>query len=384
MPNWLLPENIADVLPSEARKIEELRRVLLDNFRLFGYELVMPPMLEYLDSLVPVPDHEMDLRMFKLVDQLSGRSMGLRADMTIQVARIDAHLLNRASVTRLSYAGSVLHTRPSGLHATREPFQIGAEIYGHAGLEADAEIQTLALESLRLAGLTAVRIDLCHAGIVRCILRHDEKTRGLESEIVALLRAKDLPSLQQFTLQFSAETRAALLALPTLYGDISLLEHARRVLPQHKEIATALDDLASLAHQAGTYGVAIDLADLSGYQYESGATFSLYVTGLPNAVARGGRYDHVGEAFGRARPATGFSMDLRELARLTPVATPKSAIRAPWGREPDLLEMIQNLRHAGEIVIQSLPGNESDQQEFDCDRVIVSEQGKFIIKTMRS
>jgi len=384
MPNWLLPENIADVLPSEARKIEELRRVLLDNFRLFGYELVMPPMLEYLDSLVPVPDHEMDLRMFKLVDQLSGRSMGLRADMTIQVARIDAHLLNRASVTRLSYAGSVLHTRPSGLHATREPFQIGAEIYGHAGLEADAEIQTLALDSLRLAGLTAVRIDLCHAGIVRCILRHDEKTRGLESEIVALLRAKDLPSLQQFTLQFSAETRAALLALPTLYGDISLLEHARRVLPQHKEITTALDDLASLAHQAGTYGVAIDLADLSGYQYESGATFSLYVTGLPNAVARGGRYDHVGEAFGRARPATGFSMDLRELARLTPVATPKSAIRAPWGREPDLLEMIQNLRHSGEIVIQSLPGNESDQQEFDCDRVIVSEQGKFIIKTMRS
>ena len=384
MPNWLLPENIADVLPSEARKIEELRRVLLDNFRLFGYELVMPPMLEYLDSLVPVPDHEMDLRMFKLVDQLSGRSMGLRADMTIQVARIDAHLLNRASVTRLSYAGSVLHTRPSGLHATREPFQIGAEIYGHAGLEADAEIQTLALESLRLAGLTAVRIDLCHAGIVRCILRHDEKTRGLESEIVALLRAKDLPSLQQFTLQFSAETRAALLALPTLYGDISLLEHARRVLPQRKEITTALDDLASLAHQAGTYGVAIDLADLSGYQYESGATFSLYVTGLPNAVARGGRYDHVGEAFGRARPATGFSMDLRELARLTPVATPKSAIRAPWGREPDLLEMIQNLRHSGEIVIQSLPGNESDQQEFDCDRVIVSEQGKFIIKTMRS
>lgn len=384
MPNWLLPENIADVLPSEARKIEELRRALLDNFRLFGYELVMPPMLEYLDSLVPVPDHEMDLRMFKLVDQLSGRSMGLRADMTIQVARIDAHLLNRTSVTRLSYAGSVLHTRPSGLHATREPFQIGAEIYGHAGLEADAEIQTLALESLRLAGLTAVRIDLCHAGIVRSILRNDEKTRGLESEIVALLRAKDLPSLQQFTLQFNAETRSALLVLPTLYGDISMIDHARRVLPQHKEIATALDDLASLAQQAGTSGVAIDLADLSGYQYESGATFSLYVNGLPNAVARGGRYDHVGEAFGRARPATGFSMDLRELARLTPVAKPKSAIRAPWGRESALVEMIQNLRHAGEIVIQTLPGHESDQQEFDCDRVIVSEQGKFIIKTMRS
>lgn len=384
MPNWLLPENIADVLPSEARKIEELRRVLLDNFRLFGYELVMPPMLEYLDSLVPVPDHEMDLRMFKLVDQLSGRSMGLRADMTIQVARIDAHLLNRSSVTRLSYAGSVLHTRPSGLHATREPFQIGAEIYGHAGLEADAEIQTLALKSLQLAGLTAVRIDLCHAGILRALLHNDEKTHGHESEIVALLRAKDLPSLQHLTQLFSAETRAALLVLPTLYGDVSMIDHARRVLPQHTEITSALDDLALLAQQTGNSGVTIDLADLSGYQYESGATFSLYVTGLPNAVARGGRYDHVGEAFGRARPATGFSMDLRELARLMPVATPKSAIRAPWGREPALVEMIQTLRDTGEIVIQTLPGHESDQQEFDCDRVIVAEQGKFIIKTMRS
>src|SRR5919206_4103247 len=177
MPNWLLPENIADVLPSEARKIEEIRRVILDNFRLYGYELVMPPMLEYLDSLLPVPGHDMDLRMFKLVDQLSGRSMGVRADMTIQVARIDAHLLNRDSVTRLCYSGSVLHTRPSGLHATREPLQIGAEIYGHAGLEADAEIQELALGSLALAGFTEVRLDLSHVGVLRAILESDDQAR---------------------------------------------------------------------------------------------------------------------------------------------------------------------------------------------------------------
>lgn len=383
MPNWLLPENIADVLPSEARKIEELRRALLDKFRSFGYELVMPPMLEYLESLMPVADHEMDLRMFKLVDQLSGRSMGLRADMTTQVARIDAHLLNRASVTRLCYAGSVLHTRPSGLHATREPFQIGAEIYGHAGLEADAEIQALALAALRLAGLSSVRIDMCHAGILRALLATDAQASRHAADIVGLMRAKDLPQLQALTAGFAEPVRSALLALPTLYGDISVIERARSVLPKEPVITAALDDLALLATTAGEASVTIDLADLSGYQYESGAMFSLYVPGLPNAVARGGRYDHVGEAFGRARPATGFSMDLRELARLLPAAAPVPAIRAPWGREPALVSFIAELRQAGEVVIQALPGHENEQQEFDCDRMIVSEQGKFIIKKLR-
>jgi ATP phosphoribosyltransferase regulatory subunit len=384
MPNWLLPENIADVLPSEARKIEELRRALLDHFRLYGYELVMPPLLEYVDSLMPVPDHDMDLRMFKLVDQLSGRTMGLRADMTTQVARIDAHLLNRRSVTRLCYAGSVLHTRPSGLHATREPLQIGAEIYGHAGLEADAEIQSLALASLRIAGLTQVRLDLCHAGILRAVLESDAAARQHASDIVALLRAKDLPGLEALTVAFAAPVRAALLALPTLYGDSSVIARARLALPATPAIHAALDELTLLVQLAGEASVTIDLADLSGYQYESGAMFSLYVTGLPNAVARGGRYDHVGEAFGRARPATGFSMDLRELARLLPGAQATVAIKAPWGREPALVELIARLRAASEIVIQILPGHESDQQEFDCDREIVFEQGQFIIKKLRS
>ncbi len=384
MPNWLLPENIADVLPSEARKLEVLRRSLLDHFRLYGYELVMPPMLEYVDSLMPVPDADMDLRMFKLVDQLSGRTMGLRADMTTQVARIDAHLLNRASVTRLCYAGSVLHTRPSGLHATREPLQIGAEIYGHAGLEADAEIQTLALASLRLAGISAARIDLCHAGLLRALLASDAEAQSHETEIVQLMRAKDVPALQVLTAGFEPAVRAALLALPTLYGDISVIDRARQLLPADPAISTALDELTLLAQLAGVKNVTIDLADLSGYQYESGAMFALYVPGLPNAVARGGRYDHVGEAFGRARPATGFSMDLRELARLLPGAQPTPAILAPWGRDPELVETIAALRASGEIVIQTLPGHESDQQEFDCDRAIVSEQGKFIIKKLRS
>ena len=372
MPNWLLPENIADVLPSEARKIEELRRLMLDNFRLYGYELVMPPLLEYLESLMTGAGKDTDLRTFKLVDQLSGRMLGLRADMTTQVARIDAHLLNRATVTRLCYAGSVLHTRPSGLHATREPLQIGAEIYGHAGLEADAEIQELALASLALAGFDSVRLDLSHVGLLRAIIAQDAAAVRDEAALYTLLRAKDAPGLRALTAVYYAVTRDALLALPGRYGDIDVLARAREVLPPLPGVLKALAELAALAGSAlGRAEVAIDLADLRGYQYESGAMFALYVPGLPNAVARGGRYDHVGEAFGRARPATGFSLDLRELARLLPTAERKHSIRAPWGSAPELKEKIAELRKAGEVVIQSMPGHSNEQDEFECDRVLV-------------
>jgi ATP phosphoribosyltransferase regulatory subunit len=327
MPNWLLPENIADVLPSEARKIEELRRLMLDNFRLYGYELVMPPLLEYVESLLAGAGEDTDLRTFKVVDQLSGRLLGLRADMTTQVARIDAHLLNRNSVTRLCYAGSVLHTRPSGLHATREPLQIGAEIYGHAGLEADGEIQELALASLAMAGFDNVRLDLSHVGILRALLDDDAAARRDQAALYALLRAKDTPGLDALTINYAPDTRAALMALPQLYGDIDVLSRARDVLPQSPGIIRALAELAALAASAiGRAEVAIDLADLRGYQYESGAMFALYVPGLPNAVARGGRYDHVGEAFGRARPATGFSRTGAALADGRPQARHPRAV----------------------------------------------------------
>ena len=383
MPNWLLPENIADVLPSEARKIEDLRRQMLDNFRLYGYELVMPPLLEYVDSLLTGAGKDTDLRTFKLVDQISGRMLGLRADMTTQVARIDAHLLNRDSVTRLCYAGSVLHTRPSGLHATREPLQIGAEIYGHAGLEADAEIQELALASLAMAGFDDVRLDLSHVGVLRSIIEADAAASKDEAALYVLLRAKDSPGLNALTANYAAVTRDALLALPHLYGDVDVLARAREVLPAVPGITKALAELAALAGSAlGRADVAIDLADLRGYQYESGAMFALYVPGLPNAVARGGRYDHVGEAFGRARPATGFSLDLRELARLLPSAERKHAIRAPWGNAPELREQIAELRKTGEVVIQSLPGHDDDQDEFECDRVLVLEDGNWILKNL--
>jgi len=385
MPNWLLPEYIADVLPSEARKIEELRRLMLDNFRLYGYELVMPPLMEYVESLMTGAGADTDLRTFKLVDQISGRLLGLRADMTTQVARIDAHLLNRATVTRLCYAGSVLHTRPSGLHATREPFQIGAEIYGHAGLEADAEIQELALASLSLAGFSEVRLDLTHVGVLHAILEQDPAAKKDYDAIVALLRGKDVPGLQQQCAKYSDATRAALLALPNLYGDVEVLKRAREVLPALPGITHALAELAALAASAiGRAEVAIDLADLRGYQYESGAMFALYVPGLPNAVARGGRYDHVGEAFGRARPATGFSLDLRELARLLPTAERKHSIRAPWGNAPELKEKIAELRKSGEVVIQSLPGHNDEQDEFECDRALVLDESgsNWILKNL--
>ncbi len=384
MPTWLLPENIADVLPSEARKIEELRRRLLDNFRLYGYELVMPPMLEYLESLLCGAGQDLDLRTFKLVDQLSGRTMGVRSDMTTQVARIDAHLLNRNSVTRLCYAGSVLLTRPSGLHATREPLQIGAEIYGHAGLEADAEIQELLLASMALAGMPQVRLDLCHVGVLRAILAQDPLAKQAELTLYTLLEAKDTPGLKAISQSFLPQTRDALLALPNLYGDVQVLAQAREILPKLPAIKSALDELAFLAslissHQGAE--VTVDLADLRGLHYHSGVTFAAYVSGLPNAVARGGRYDHVGESFGRARPATGFSLDLRELARLMPGAERKNAVMAPWGLETGLREKIAELRKQGEIVIQNLPGHKNELDEFDCNRALVFEHGNWIIKS---
>ncbi|MBI3067416.1 MAG: ATP phosphoribosyltransferase regulatory subunit, partial [Betaproteobacteria bacterium] len=313
---WLLPEYIEDILPQEARRIQRLRRALLDLFSVHGFELVVPPLLEYLDSLLTGTGHDLDLKTFKLVDQLSGRTLGLRADITPQVARIDAHLLNRKGVTRLCYCGSVLHTLPSGVNRTREPLQVGAEIYGHARIESDIEIQSLMMKALARAGVKDPYLDVGHVSVFRSLIRRARVGTEQEAELFRAMQAKDAPALRRLARPLDRRTRRALEVLPELYGDAAVLARARRELPAYPEIRRALRDLAAISEKLRPIARirCFDLAELRGYHYHSGVVFSAYAPGWPDALALGGRYDEVGKAFGRPRPATGFSMDLRELA----------------------------------------------------------------------
>ncbi|OGA71685.1 MAG: ATP phosphoribosyltransferase regulatory subunit [Betaproteobacteria bacterium RIFCSPLOWO2_12_FULL_67_28] len=310
---WLLPEHIDDILPGEAAKIEALRRAILDRFAARGYELVMPPLLEYLESLLTGTGHDLDLRTFKLVDQLSGRMMGVRADITPQVARIDAHLLNRPGVTRLCYCGSVLHARPASVAATREPIQIGAEIYGDAGVASDLEILRLACSVLKLARVRGARVDIGHVAVFRSLVRAARLGAEPEAELFEALQKKDVPALEGLTRGLKKQTRDALLLLPELYGGAEVLARAAKRLPKLPALGRALATLRRLA-AACAIPASFDLAELRGYHYHSGVVFDAYCDGVAGPVARGGRYDDVGKAFGRSRPATGFSIDLRELA----------------------------------------------------------------------
>lgn len=386
MNRWLLPENIADVLPSEARKIEDLRRILLDRFQSYGYELVMPPMLEYLDSLLTGAGQELNLKTFKLVDQLSGRTMGLRADITPQVARIDAHLLNRQGVTRLCYAGPVLHTLAAPGAMSREQLQLGAEIYGHAGWEADFEVQKLLNEVLGLSQVGEVTLDMSHAGLLTAILGDYQPQAEALDALYAALQSKDLPGLTTLLASWPAEIKAAILALVALSGSPeTVLPAARQTLPKIPGVSLALDDLERLCQAIVALPKAprlnLDLSDLRGYQYHSGVMFAAYVAGLPGAIARGGRYDMVGAAFGRSRPATGFSLDIMTLARVSKVNSRRSAVLAPWSHDADLAKVIAQLREQGEVVIQLLPGHEQDGDEFHCDRELVNQKGEWVLKT---
>lgn len=357
MRRWLLPESIADALPEEARHIERLRRLLLDTFSGAGYELVMPPLLEYLESLLTGTGRDLDLRTFKLVDQLSGRTMGVRADITPQVARIDAHLLNRDGVVRLCYCGSVLHTLPATLLATREPLQIGAEIYGHGGAEADAEVIRLLADALAAARVEASRIDLGHVGIFKALVRRAGASGEHEGELLGALQTKDVPGLRSLVRDMPEPERSAFLALSDLYGDVVVLDQAMRTLPADPQIEHALAVLRGLGRSLGGLPVSFDLADLRGYHYHSGVVFAAYCAAYPGAIALGGRYDEVGRFFGRGRPATGFSLDLRELARVAPAEGASRPIMAPWRDDPALLETIRTLRGRGEVVIVELPGH---------------------------
>ncbi|HET8694579.1 MAG TPA: ATP phosphoribosyltransferase regulatory subunit [Aquabacterium sp.] len=390
---WLLPEHIADVLPAQARRIEELRRVWLDVARSYGYELVMPPMLEHLESLLSGTGHALDLKTFKLVDQLSGRTLGVRADTTPQVARIDAHLLNRVSVTRLCYCGPVLHTRPASPHASREPLQFGAEIYGHVGLEADLEVQELALEGLKAIGVTGLVLDLADVRLVDGVLSGlgvDAKlTAPQRDQLLTALAAKDAGTLLELAQPWGDSVGRALIQLTRLYGDESVLEQARAVLPSHALVDAALADLGALANRLRQVfpdvRVGFDLSDLSGYAYYSGARFAVYGTGHADALLKGGRYDEVGAVFGRRRPAVGFSLDLKVIAewmsanQTTPM---RSAVRAPWAEDPALRQAVRGLRQQGHTVVCVLPGHEHEVQEFDCDRELLLIDGQWVVRPL--
>ncbi len=312
---WLLPEHIDDILPAEAMRIEALRRRILDLFFGNKYELVMPPLIEFTDSLLTGTGHDLDLRTFKLVDQLSGKMMGVRADITPQVARIDAHLLNRKGVTRLCYCGSVLHARPLSPAATREPIQIGAELFGQGAVAGDLEIQALLCRALEVAGVKGARMDVGHVAVFRSLAQGAGIGRELEGDLFEALQKKDAPSLKALTRKLDAKTRNALLLLPELYGSPDILKLAERRLPALPELSKALITLRALA-DACPVPVSFDLAELRGYRYHSGVVFDAYCDGVAGPVARGGRYDEVGKAFGRPRPATGFSIDLRSISSL--------------------------------------------------------------------
>ncbi|WP_027475470.1 ATP phosphoribosyltransferase regulatory subunit [Curvibacter gracilis] len=382
MSAWVLPDHIADVLPSEARHIEELRRALLDTARSYGYELVMPPLLEHLESLLTGTGEALDLLTFKLVDQLSGRTMGLRADTTPQVARIDAHLLNRQGVTRLCYCGPVLHTRPDSPHATREPLQFGAEIYGHAGPEADLEALQLALDCLKAAGVSGISVDLADARILRTLLDGLQLAPARLQAIHQALAVKAGSDLQALVADLPSPTRELLLALPGLYGDIGVLDEAASVFSGQPKLLAALDQLRWLASQLGEVNLTFDLADMRGYAYYTGARFSIYVPGTSDALVRGGRYDEVGAVFGRNRPAAGFSLDVRELVSVVAPRALRAAIRAPWGVDPALRAAVAALRAQGETVVGVLPGHESEVDEFHCDRQLVSSAGQWVVKSL--
>ncbi len=373
MTAWLLPERFSDVLPREAAAIEQLRRTLLDHAASHGYELVIPPLLEYVDSLLSGTGQDLEQQTFRLVDQAGGQTLGLRADMTPQAARIDAHLLNRQGLVRLCYCDSIVHTHAQGVYATRQPLQFGVELYGHGGIEADLEVQRLALHSLRLAGFERLALGLSDARLVRGVLGGLVAGPLRLSAMLEALSRKDVPRLRELTAALPQAQREPILALTELFGDAAVLQEARRVLPPREPVRQALDDLERLArlHAQAGCDVQVDLADLRGYHYHSGVIFGLYAPDRPDALARGGRYDEIGATFGRSRPATGFSVDLRELVRGMPAATPRSAVRAQWSEEPGYAQAVRELRDAGEVVIELPAHAVFEGESFRLDRELV-------------
>lgn len=389
---WLLPDGIEEILPAEAEQLENLRRRLLDMFACWGYELVIPPFIDFLESLLTGSGHDLELQTFKLTDQVSGEMLGVRADMTPQVARIDAHHLKHDWPTRLCYVGTILHTRGDPLEKTRSPMQIGAELYGHSGLHSDIEVIRLMLEMLSIAGLENIHLDLGHVGIYRALVRQAGLDAGQESTLFDVMQRKARPELQELVadLNIGRDLQEMFVKLPLLNGDRTVLDQARTQLASvNNELSQALDQLAAIAdHLAVRFPmlpISFDLAELRGYHYHTGVVFSAFVPKVGKEIARGGRYDNIGGVFGRARPATGFSADLKNLSSLGSSSAEKPQpmrIFAPCRDDSDLNETIRDLRAQGMTVIQQLPEQTGSAADMGCTSILTQDRHQWLVKPL--
>ncbi|PAU60759.1 ATP phosphoribosyltransferase regulatory subunit [Pseudomonas sp. PIC25] len=382
---WLLPDGIEEVLPPEAARIEAARRQVLDLFHRWGYEFVVTPHIEYLESLLTGAGQDLDLRTFKVTDPYSGRLMGFRADITPQVARIDAHTLRREGPSRLCYAGSVLHAQPRALSTSRSPIQLGAELYGDASPASDVEVISLMLDMLELAEVPDVHMDLGHVGIYRGLARAADLSGEVEQRLFDALQRKAMDEVAELTEGLPQALASMLRSLAELCGGREVLELAQACLVEApSDVHAALDELIAIADALGLrypeLPLYFDLGELRGYHYHTGVVFAAFVPGVGQSIAQGGRYDDIGADFGRARPATGFSTDLKTLVTLgrMPLAETAGGVWAPDSHDLYLWQAIQRLRRAGERVVQALPGqSEADAVELGCDRQLSLREGSW-------
>jgi ATP phosphoribosyltransferase regulatory subunit len=389
---WLLPEGIEETLPDDAKHLENLRRRLLDLFGCWGYDLVIPPFIDYLDSLLIGSGHDLELQTFKLTDQLSGEMLGVRADMTPQVARIDAHHLKHDWPTRLCYVGTILHTRGDALEKTRSPMQIGAELYGHPGIESDIEIIRLMLEMLAQAGLLNVHLDLGHVGIYRALAEQAGLSASQEGELFDVLQRKAKPELQELMDSYAIpiEHKTNLIKLLELNGGVEVIDDAVTLFANtNNQVKQALAELKAIAHQLASrfpsLPISCDLAELRGYHYHTGIVFSAFVPTIGKEIARGGRYDNIGGVFGRARPATGFSADLKLLSSLNKQLyqqKKKALIFAPYLNDAALNQKIRELRAQQQPVVQQLPGQHGTAEDMGCSAILEQDHQNWIIRSL--
>jgi ATP phosphoribosyltransferase regulatory subunit len=392
--SWLLPDGIDEILPEEAKQLERMRRKILDSFACWGYELVIPPFIDFLDSLLTGSGHDLELQIFKLTDQISGKMLGVRPDMTPQVARIDAHNINAEWPTRLCYAGTILHTKGDPLEKTRSPMQIGAELYGHAGKDSDVEVIRLMLEMLAISGLLNVHLDLGHVGIYRALSKQAGLNDAQEAELFDVLQRKARPELQELMGGYNIDNqlKTMFLKLPELNGGKETIAKARTILlGANGEVKQALADLEAIAEQLAVHfpslPISFDLAELRGYHYHTGVVFAAFVPSVGREIARGGRYDNIGAIFGRERPATGFSADLKVLSALSKTSyrhEPRALIFAPYLIDASLSEKIRDLRAEGLAVIQQLPGQTGTAAELKCTAVLEQDHQNWVIRPLAS